>query len=87
MPRLSVDRLGAGGAQRDDVLRALLGVGPMRPTVDTMTAPLASRDLADRRTLDGPGRLLKELIKRGLPEEHLRAAVALVVALDKEARR
>jgi len=52
-----------------------------------MTAPLASQFADRRRALDGPGRLLRELVKRGLPEEYLRAAALLVAVLDEEAGR
>ena len=52
-----------------------------------MTAPLASQVADHRRTLDGPGRLLRELVKRGLREEHLPAALALVMVLNEEAGR
>jgi len=54
---------------------------------EAMTAPLASQFADRRRALDGPGRLLRELVKRGLPEEYLRAAALLVAVLDEEAGR
>ena len=40
-----------------------------------------------RRTLDGPGRLLKEMVKRGLREEDLRAAARLVMVLNEAAKQ
>jgi hypothetical protein len=52
-----------------------------------MSAPLASQLADHRRALGGPGRLLRELVRRGLPEEHLRAAATLVILLDEEAGR
>jgi hypothetical protein len=54
------------------------------------SAPLAA-DLADhRRALEvtgGAGRLLRELVRRGLREEHVRTAAMLVLELDAGAGR
>jgi len=60
---------------------------PMPGEGEAMTAPLASQLADHRRTLDGLGRLLRELVKRGLREEHLPAALALVMVLNEEAGR
>jgi hypothetical protein len=39
------------------------------------------------RDIDGPARLLRKLVKRGLAERHLLAGAQLVLALDEEACR
>jgi hypothetical protein len=63
------------------------GEAGLQLTFDLEAAPAPTDRLRDRRRIgrDGPARLLLELVQRGLGEDALPVAAALVLALDAKA--
>jgi hypothetical protein len=61
-----------------------VGAQPLPHDSDAMVDQLRDRRRLGRDN-EGPMRLMRKLIRRGLPEEHLIRAAALVLELDRQA--